>query len=284
MEENRKPSEEKPREKESGEKYEGRVRTLLGSFTIAWSMYSRVPMPQIQWTRERMRYAMCFFPLIGVFTGGAVLCFFLFSKHLGAGEIFVSLGGAALPLLITGGIHMDGFLDTTDARRSFLSRERKLEILKDPHTGAFAVIGCSLYLISYAALFSELDIKGCLMFSGVFAAERAFSGMSVVSFPMAKSDGLAASFAQASLKRTVRGVMAVYLAVCGLYFLAVGKTAFGSFLPGLFCIVISGAVFIWYYRLAKKEFGGMTGDLAGYFLQSYELVLLFTVAAVGWFW
>lgn len=34
---------------------------LLGSFVIALSMYSRIPMPQVEWTKERMRYAMCFF-------------------------------------------------------------------------------------------------------------------------------------------------------------------------------------------------------------------------------
>ena len=39
---------------------------LLGSLAIAFSMYSRIPMPQVSWTKERMKYAMCFFPLIGV--------------------------------------------------------------------------------------------------------------------------------------------------------------------------------------------------------------------------
>ena len=53
-------------------------------------------------------------------------------------------GGA---LLVTGGIHLDGFMDTTDARSSYGDREKKLAILKDSHVGAFAVIGCSFYLI-----------------------------------------------------------------------------------------------------------------------------------------
>ena len=135
---------------------------------------------------------------------------------------------------------MDGFLDTTDARRSFLPKEKKLEILKDPRAGAFAVIGCGTYLLFYAALFSELDQRSVLLFSGAFLTERALSGMSVVSFPMAKKDGLAASFSQAALKRTVRLVMALYLAAGAAYFLAMGKVLFGSILPGWLCILAAG--------------------------------------------
>lgn len=266
------------------ERQEGLFYTLMGSFVIAWSMYSRIPMPQIQWTRERMKYAMCFFPLIGVLTGAAVAGFVLLSEKLGVGEIFTALVGTALPLVITGGIHMDGFLDTTDARRSFLPREKKLEILKDPRAGAFAVIGCGVYLALYGALFSELDFRSCLLFSGAFAAERALSGMSVVTFPMAKEDGLAASFSHAALKRTVRLVMAGYLAASAAFFLSAGKAAFHSALPGLLCILAGGLSYAWYYRMSVKEFGGITGDLAGYFLQICELVLLGTAVFCGWIW
>ena len=55
---------------------------------------------------------------------------------------------------------MDGFLDVVDARSSCLPRERKLEILKDPHTGAFAIIGGGVYLILYLAVFSGLKDGG----------------------------------------------------------------------------------------------------------------------------
>ena len=90
------------------ERQEALFYTLMGSFVIAWSMYSRIPMPQIQWTKERMKYTMCFFPLIGVLIGAAVAGFVFLSEKLGAGEIFTALVGTALPLVITGGI-LNGF-------------------------------------------------------------------------------------------------------------------------------------------------------------------------------
>ena len=106
--------------------------------------------------------------------------------------------------------------------------------------------------------------------------------MSVVSFPMAKKDGLAASFSQAALKRTVRLLMALYLMAGAAYFLAMGKVLFGSILPGWLCILAAGAVFAWYHRMACREFGGITGDLAGYFLQVCELLLLAVCVLCGW--
>ena len=55
---------------------------LLGSFLIALSMYSKIPVPQVEWTKERMKYAMCFFPLIGLITGAVLVLFIWLAKRL----------------------------------------------------------------------------------------------------------------------------------------------------------------------------------------------------------
>ena len=67
------------------------------------------------------------------------------------GEICFVLTGTAIPLIITGGFHADGFLDVSDSLCSYGSREKKLKILKDPHIGAFAVIRLAVYYLIYAA-------------------------------------------------------------------------------------------------------------------------------------
>ena len=122
------------------------------SCVIAAAMYSRFPVPSVEWTKERMRYVFCFFPLVGVLCGVGMWLWLLLAKWLGFSAETVGLIGTAIPILITGGIHMDGFLDTVDALSSYGDREKKLEILKDPHTGAFAIIGCGVYLLCYAGL------------------------------------------------------------------------------------------------------------------------------------
>ena len=249
---------------------------LLGSFVIAFSMYSRIPMPLVEWSEKRMKYAMCFFPAVGVAVAlvlwAAVwVCTRLEFQWLG------KLLPPAIPVLVTGGIHMDGFLDTVDALSSHQSREKKLEILKDPHTGAFAIIGACVYFMMWTGFWGEISPRLLPAFGGVFVVERALSGLSVVTFPMAKKTGLAASFSGQAHKKAVASVMILYLAAAFSYFaVTAGITT------ALSVAAVSGLVFFYYKGMAKKEFGGITGDLAGFFLQICELALtaLFAVASV----
>lgn len=249
---------------------------LIGSFVITFSMYSKIPMPQMEWTKERMKYAMCFFPLIGAVIGAVLVCFGRLAVSLSLSETARACIGTALPLLITGGIHMDGFLDVVDARSSYQSRERKLEILKDPHTGAFAIIGCGIYLLLYTAFFSMVSEHGLRLFAGTFVLTRALSGLAVVAFPKAKNTGLAAEFSEKAKRRTVGAVMIVMICLTAGYLFYMGGVIFGAA-----SAVVTAVVFAGYYQMAVREFGGITGDLAGYFLQICELALLILTAVLG---
>ncbi|WP_349666681.1 adenosylcobinamide-GDP ribazoletransferase [Lacrimispora sp.] len=248
---------------------------LPGSMMIAFSMYSRIPVPQVQWTKERMKYAMCFFPLIGAVIGlleyGAVLLL-----HTLGFPFLEQILPVVIPVVVTGGIHMDGLLDVIDAKSSHGETEKKLEILKDPHTGAFAIIGCGIYFLLYLAFFMEMRPVMIPAFCITFVVTRALSGLSVVTFPMAKKSGLAATFSDGAHKRVVGTVMALYLIISlPAVWLLTGTTA------ALGVFAISFAVFLYYYHMAKREFGGITGDLAGYFLQILELALVMGLAILS---
>ncbi len=245
----------------------GVLCTLAGSCVIAFSMYSRIPMPQLSWTEERMKYVLCFFPLVGAVMG---LCLWAALWRAAVlGGIVYGVCGTVAPILLTGGIHMDGYLDVLDARASCGKQEKKLEILKDPHVGAFAVIGCSMYLLLYLALFSLLPKEALPDMGVVYVAERALSGLALVRFPKARKDGLAASFSDASRKMIVTVCMAGYLAAClGFWLWHSGRMT-------ALCLSLAGVcIFLNYRHMAVQEFGGITGDLAGHFLQRTELVYL----------
>lgn len=189
---------------------------------------------------------------------------------------------------------MDGFMDTMDAIHSYGGREKKLEILKDPHLGAFAVISLAVYLLLYLGAANEYVqyLSGCegdlrfLLYGMpalVFVMERAFSGLSVVLFPSAKKDGLAAGFARTAEKRTDRAVLAVWLALCmAIAFLLGWKMngLAGACALSLGLGLVHLLVFWWYHRMSSNEFGGITGDLAGCFLQVCELAGLALLAAL----
>ncbi len=248
---------------------------LPGSMMIAFSMYSRIPVPQVQWTKERMKYAMCFFPLIGAVIGlmeyGAILLF----RTMGF-SFLTQILPVVIPVAVTGGIHMDGLLDVIDAKSSHGETEKKLEILKDPHTGAFAIIGCGIYFLLYLAFFIEMRPVMIPAFCITFVITRALSGLSVVTFPMAKKSGLAAAFSDGAHKRVVGTVMVLYLIISLIaIWLFTGAFAVSG------VIAISFVVFLYYYHMSKREFGGITGDLAGYFLQILELALVMGLAILS---
>lgn len=245
----------------------------MQSLIIAFAMYSKLPMPQVDWNEKNMRYAFCWFPFIGLVIGGLELLACYALDYLQAGAMFKGCVLTVMPLLVTGGIHLDGFMDTADARSSYGDREKKLEILKDSHVGAFAVIGCGVYLLLSAGAWSEIGSRGLVIMCLAFVLERALSGLAAVNFRGARSGGMLAAFREPAKKRPV---------TIALILIAVASAA------GMAAVWVSGAVvcvcaavlmFIRYYHVAMKEFGGTTGDLAGWFLQNCELAMLLVVAA-----
>ena len=117
------------------------MKQLLASCAIAFSTYSRIPMPQVEWNKKNMRFTLFFFPLVGAAVGAA---FWAADRLCGLLELGPLLRAAlltAVPIAVTGGIHLDGYCDTVDALASHASRERKLAILKDSSAGAFAGAG-----------------------------------------------------------------------------------------------------------------------------------------------
>lgn len=132
---------------------------FLYGIIIAFSMYSKIPMPKIEWSKERMEYVMCFFPLVGVVLAVLTWASGILWFSLRPGDLLRAVVGACLPILVTGGIHLDGFLDVVDARASWQTPERRREILKDPHTGAFAIIWACVYFCAYVGCITELKLE-----------------------------------------------------------------------------------------------------------------------------
>ena len=188
---------------------------LFESLLIALSTYSAVPVPQLDWNEKNMRYAICFFPAVGVLCGAALWLWAVLAQATGMSGVLFAAIAACLPILVTGGIHMDGYLDTVDALSSHQTCEKKLAIMKDANCGAFAVIYGGVYLLAYAGFAYEVFAAGhILLICPLFVLSPAVGGM-------------AAAFAVLSALK--------------------------------------------YRRFALAQFGGVTGDTSGFFLQLCEL-------------
>lgn len=252
----------------------------MRALIIAFSTFTRVPMPRVAYNQKAMRHCICFFPIVGLFIGMCeAALYYLFCSVLDVSYILAACVLTVTPVLLTGGIHFDGYLDTMDARHSYRSKEEKLTILKDPHVGSFAVIRAILYFILYFGICYELlthmtgdRVKNSIVVVYIFVIERVLSGLSVVLFPKAKEDGMLATIAAQADK-----YVAVWLVLSGILF-----TVVSALVRPVQSACVAGAALLLFvnYRLRSwKEFGGTTGDLAGHFLQTTELGCMIALIA-----
>lgn len=248
---------------------------LIQSMIIAFSMYSKIPMPRVEWNKKNMKYTLCFFPLIGIVIGLVMYGGLWLLRKYQFGLLFTACAATVIPVLITGGIHLDGYLDTIDALSSYGDREKRLEILKDSNSGAFAIIFGLVYFVLSIGIWSEINFKVMPFVAVSYVMSRTLSGFSVAAFPLAKNTGLAATFHDGAHRKHVKMIMAVYFIIEAFLLLWMDVRI------GSVAVIVYLIVFAYYYRVCKKIFGGVTGDLAGFFLQICELAVLAALMVTG---
>ncbi len=248
---------------------------LICGLLMAFAVYSRIPVPRVEWSEENRGCALYFLPLVGAVVGGAVALWLLLCGKMGFSPVLQGSVAAALPVLITGGIHMDGFLDTSDALASWQPPERRLEILKDSHVGAGAVTACAVYLLLSAGVLSEASAREALPLALCFAASRAAGAWTSVVMRGARPGGMLDGFTGAARKRTVGAVCFLVLAACAVLWVFLLKW------KGALPLLVLGVCVLLYRRMAYRSFGGVTGDLAGWMIEISELCMMAAVVMGG---
>ena len=245
------------------------MKSLWTAIVAAFSTFSVLPTPRIAWDRYSLRGVLCALPLVGAVVGGFGCLYFWLSKLLELPAILSAVVLTVLPVAISGGIHMDGFADTVDALSSHADAEKKHAILKDPHAGAFAIIGVCCYLLLYFGLCAALPLSwrtvGLLGVTHVLS--RAIGALAGAVFRPYGKEGMLRTFHDASSRLTVILLIAwIALALAGAAFL--DPLSAGLMLPAGACVLLHVR------HTAYKQFGGMSGDLAGYGISLSSIALL----------
>lgn len=251
---------------------------IIRNIMVAFALYSRIPMPIFEWKEEDMKYTIAFLPLIGLVIGGVEYLAMKLAVTCGLPMIARIVIYILIPLMITGGFHVDGFLDVQDAMKSYKSKEEKLQILKDPHIGAFAVIGLMTYACFYIlALAIILDSENNLNLMGQLSVSffeiRALTAvLSMVCTP-AKNDGMLYEETRNANKLTLT-ISLIELMLGGIVMFVMGATSF-------VCMAVVVLLFAFYYNASmKRQFGGVTGDTAGYFVLMGELLVMLSASVM----
>lgn len=225
---------------------------------------------QSVWTAADFGRSVKFFPLVGAVLGSIyalsayVLLVFLPSYHVELPKHFVSVIFLALPMLLTGGLHCDGFMDTMDGVFSGRSRERMLEIMKDSRVGANGVMAFVLYALSEWAIlldFNSVHIVVALFIMPIIG--RLCMVMGIICFPYARPEGMGKAFADYANRRSL---LFAFFSTCMLV------------VPwGIFAIISMISAICFAFCLAKyinHLLGGLTGDVYGAITELSEWVVL----------
>jgi len=225
------------------------------AFFMAWGMFWIVPCPLKRWD-ERGRIGMLLFlPVIGLFIG-LVWAFFLWLRERFLPGLFGAAVLAVVPYVLSGFIHLDGYMDCADAVLSRRDRETRLRILKDSHVGTFAAVALTALLLLEFSVFAGYSFREklwCLPF--VCAAPRAVSTVTVLLRRPLEGSSYERMFSggvPAKARYTAGGVLLILVLLPILLFGRAGLCAIiGCLGSGLAIAYI------------RHDLGGMSGDVSG---------------------
>ena len=237
------------------------MKRIVHAFFMCQSMFCAIPCPCRVWDEEARPLMLPMLPLVGLEIGALWAFFGWLTRLLGLPVLIRGLILALWPYLATGFLHLDGFMDVTDAVKSCRDLARRREILKDSHVGSFAVIGlCMLMLAQFAVFASVPDDGNYLILLFLPAVSRCCSALAVTALPSMSTSQYAAQKKPTSHLVVLTGMLCLFVALgfvlCGLSGLAL-----------IGCMAGYGLAL----RRGYRSLAGMNGDIAGYALTISEL-------------
>jgi adenosylcobinamide-GDP ribazoletransferase len=264
---------------------------MLWGVCLAFQFMTRIPIPYAcPWERNTIRWALRSYSLVGLTIGGAsALAYFLLD-----GIVHPSMQSLLIMSVwvgITGGLHLDGWMDVADAVGANAPLEKRWQIMKDPHVGSFAVISLAFLLLwklvfIYAIIegygekanalsrLSSIEIVASLMI--IPAVARFGALLLLYMLPSSKGEGLAWEWKKHLSFLDIVIALLPILVMLWLYPAKVMFVAIG--------IIFFAAVYgIW----VRRTFQGMNGDLTGAFIEGGELwglalLFVYSLLAANW--
>jgi adenosylcobinamide-GDP ribazoletransferase len=237
---------------------------------LALVLLTRLPVPRLpEPTFARQADSAWAFPVVGLVVGLLACAVGWIALTLGLPAMVAAVLLTVTLVVSTGAMHEDGLADTVDGLWGGFTRERRLEIMKDSHIGAYGVLSLIFTQLMRVALIAALLTAGA--YGAVLAAcilSRAFMPVLMNALPNARNSGLSHSVGGPRGATVTVGF--ALAAVC-----AVTLMGSGAILP----VIVSALSITVFALVAKAKIGGQTGDILGATQQLGELAFLATAAA-----
>ena len=264
----------------------------MRAFFIGLQFLTRISIvEQKDWCEKDFADSVRYFPLIGLVLGirytafAALLMSFLPQNGILLPHHVVAAILLILPILLTGGLHCDGFMDTMDGLFSGRSRERMLEIMKDSRVGANGVFAFVLLMIFDWSILLDL-LQSAWLFPALFAMpiiSRLMMVVAISAFPYARPVGMGKAFKDGGTKSVLYG--AFFYTLILVFFPGVAADFLGiipldaaglsSWLLSMTAVIFAALLFtIFFASYATRHLGGLTGDVYGAITTLTETLVL----------
>lgn len=239
---------------------------------MALGLYTALP-GFARWDEESRGLLAVMLPFVGILLGLCWTALALLAERFLPRLLGAALVACALPLL-TGFLHLDGFMDCADALLSARDQAEKRRILKDPHTGAFAVIALAVWLLfMFAAADGLLQKDGRL--GGLLVLPVISRGMAALAImTLAPLEG---SYYGRMYHDTATGAKR---AVCVAVLLAAAGMGLWMHAQVGFSMLAAGIVFMLACGGAARSLGGMNGDVSGWSICMAEMAGMIFLACL----
>lgn len=252
------------------------MNKLYKGFIMALSMFTIIPTPYIEWDDEGAKNMMKFYPIIGLIVGGIWSSVYYLIDALNISSVLKCVIIMIVPFCITGMLHLDGFMDVCDAIFSRRERKEKIRILKDSSTGAFSVISLvMLFFLQFGGIYSVLE-KNVTSFILIIIPiiSRSTVAYFLLSRATIKESTLGTYFKKGTnIQDRIIMLVSLLMMLIVSYVLLNIK---GIILVASITLGITAAV-----NKCRKEFGGISGDVAGFALVIGEVIGILVLGIIN---
>lgn len=235
----------------------------MKQFLIALQFLTVLPVKISEIKEKDFGKSLIYFPLVGAIIGVLLIsALFIFGS---LPPLVTAALILAASIIITGGIHLDGFADTCDAFWGCKSKEEILRIMRDSRVGTMGVIGVvCLLLLKFAILtgIPKESLWKSLIMMAVFS--RWTQTLACLISAYARQEGKAKYFIEYADRKAVL--------IGGLFTLALFLLLVGF--KGLILFIISLFLVFLFINYVKRMIGGMTGDTIGAANELAEISML----------
>lgn len=256
------------------------LRSFINGFILNIQFFSTIPFikKEVPITLPYVRRAVQLFPILGLLQGVALaLLLYVFIEWTFFSSVSIAFFLWLFMIVITGAIHLDGWIDSSDAYFSYRDREKRVEILADPTIGAFGLIS-TIVLLGMRFLFIYETVKMFQTFTFLLIMLIPFLGKVVMGTMITfikpvKNSGNGYLFYKAS----GRSVIVYYLVYMITMFSILAIVDVTVILIGILMLIVTIGAYFFFKRKIIVSFGGMNGDLVGGATEGVETILWLTI-------